>query len=237
MLQLNSGMDQGNENSAYSSCTQFSNFFFMILMFILCILFPAKLFAYSRGGLDTLRVHDYYKNGDFDKVIQSLEGFQKTRRTCSLSDSMFLEKHLAVVYAANPATRERGRYHMYKLLDMAPNADLIEMFVGEEVDGIFTKVRKEHEVKNPTIASEVKPNEATQSKTIASSEPKVDTIPIVNALSATTQEVNTESAWKSPGAWMSGGAAVALIAVTIFYSNSKKDPPPKTYVVPATASR
>jgi len=210
------------------------------LGFLFCLFFPSQLFASSRSSsssLDTLRIHDYYKNGDFDKVIQSLEGFQKTKRTCSLSDSLFLEKHLAVVYAANPATRERGRYHMYKLLDLSRNSDLLEMFVGEEVDGIFEKVRKEHEVKNPVLASEVNTNPTTQS-VVVNPVTRESPIPIANNLPANTvPEVNSESAWKSPGAWISGGAALALIAVTIFYSNTKKDPPPKTYVVPATASR
>jgi hypothetical protein len=33
---------------------------------------------------------------------------------------------------------------MHRLLDLEPRADLIDMYIGEEVDGVFEKVRKEH---------------------------------------------------------------------------------------------
>jgi hypothetical protein len=94
--------------------------------------------------LDRARVHAEYQNGDFDKVIRDLEAYMKSGRHASRSDSVFIAKHLAVVYAANPDTRERGRYYMLRMLDLAPETDLLDMFVGEEVDGVFGKVSKEY---------------------------------------------------------------------------------------------
>ena len=102
--------------------------------------------AADARGLDQRLIHGYYSDGEFDRVIRSLTDYGKGC-TCSREDSVFAEKHLAVVLAANPSTRELGRYHMFLMLDLAPGADLLDMFVGEEVDAVFEKVRKEHIVR------------------------------------------------------------------------------------------
>jgi hypothetical protein len=52
-----------------------------------------------------------------------------------------------VVYSANPQTREKGKYYMYRMLEMMPSAELVDMFVSDEVDRIFERVRKEFMVR------------------------------------------------------------------------------------------
>lgn len=113
---------------------------------------PAALPA----AIDQARIHAYYTDGEFGKVIKDLEAFSKSRRSCTHAESVFVEKHLSVVYAAHPGTRELGRYHMYRLLDLAPGSDLLDMFVGEEVGGVFEKVGKEYALRNPSKAAIVK---------------------------------------------------------------------------------
>ncbi len=93
--------------------------------------------------LDQVRIHDLYNNGDFEPVITVLESFTRTHPSFSNSDSVFIAKHLAVVYSANPDTREKGKYYMFRLLELVPSAKLVDMFVSEEVDRIFDKVREE----------------------------------------------------------------------------------------------
>lgn len=104
--------------------------------------------AAPKAALDQNRIHGLYHDGEFDKVVRALDGYVKGSCSCAHADSVFAEKHLAVVLAANPATRELGRYHMYRLLDLAPGGDLLDMFVGEEVDAVFDKVRKEHAIRS-----------------------------------------------------------------------------------------
>lgn len=291
---------------------------------------------------DQARIRADYHNGDFDKVIKALEGFQKSGRACTAAESLFLEKHLAVVYAANPGTRELGRYHMYKLLDLAPQADLLDMFVGEEVDGVFDKVRKEHSLRTaakkpasvnavavrapaasptrtqakapvkalnppPTQAAAVKSSwdtapvssraawetgpaqgqggwqtaamayapkaAATQSspkpapsrswddfgsspvssghRASAPSGPSADAASEAADLGSDREAPEASGsaggpaafrssgspAWKEPGLWLGGGAALAVVAITFFYSSGSDAPPAKTYVVPASAAR
>lgn len=96
-----------------------------------------------KESLDQAKIHAVYNNGDFEPVILVLEGFIKRNKTYSHSDSVFIAKHLAVMYSANPATRERGKYYMYRLLELLPSAKLVDMYVSEEVDRIFDRVREE----------------------------------------------------------------------------------------------
>lgn len=107
--------------------------------------------------LDQSRIHSYYTDGEFDKVIKELESFLKSRRACSHAESVFVAKHLSVVYAAHPGTRELGRYHMFRLLDLSPGTDLLDMFVGDEVGGVFEKVGKEYALRNPSKVPVRKP--------------------------------------------------------------------------------
>jgi hypothetical protein len=43
-------------------------------------------------------------------------------------------------------------------------------------------------------------------------------------------------AWKEPALWLGSGAALAVVAFTLFQSGGSDTPEPKTYVVPATAA-
>jgi hypothetical protein len=94
--------------------------------------------------LDQKRIHRDYNEGNFENVIADIEGFQKSNPTYPASDSVFIAKHLAVVYSANPDTREKGKYYMFRLLEMLPSAKLVDMYVSDEIDRIFEKVREEY---------------------------------------------------------------------------------------------
>lgn len=93
--------------------------------------------------LDQKRIHSDYNDGNFERVTAALEGFMAAHKSYSFADSVFIAKHLAVVYTANPATREKGKYYMYRLLAMLPSAKLVDMYVSDEIDRIFDKVREE----------------------------------------------------------------------------------------------
>ena len=101
----------------------------------------------TKESLDQNKIHALYNNGDFEPVISVLEDFMKRNKTYSHSDSLFIAKHLAVVFSANPATREKGKYYMFRLLELMPSAKIVDMFVSEEIDHIFEKVKEEFLVK------------------------------------------------------------------------------------------
>lgn len=103
--------------------------------------------APEAGAISTLnqaKIHAEYNEGNFESVTTALESFMAKNKTYSLVDSIFIAKHLAVVYSANPKSREKGKYYMYRLLAMLPSAKLIDMYVSDEIDRIFDKVREEY---------------------------------------------------------------------------------------------
>lgn len=120
-----------------------------LLLFALASAFPLQAASpvagrpAMPGTLDHKAIHEQYNEGDFESVIAALEKHIQRNRSCSLEDSVFIAKHLAVVYSANPATREKGRYFMHRLLELVPSAKLVDMYVSEEIDRIFEKVREE----------------------------------------------------------------------------------------------
>ncbi len=270
--------------------------------------------AAPRRPLDRVRIHALYHDGEFERILRELAPYGKGECACGKDDSAFAEKHLAVVLAAAPATRELGRYHMFRLLDLSPRADLLDMYVGEEVDAVFEKVRKEHDLRAANaVAKAPDPKPAAISKPAAASLPSApafsdawaktaeadprpkarsrpaavvrsetapmktytrwDALPPAKrsapvsgptgpgatvaattpastsaslALSETdvaaSDQARSESdssrpAWKKPGVWIGGGAAIAAIAFTLWHTGSDGGGPGKTYAVPASLSK
>jgi hypothetical protein len=119
---------------------------FRTTLLVLCAVCAFSASASAAEPADTLdqrKIHDLYNGGDFEPVISVLETFINTHASYTHSDSVFIAKHLAVVYSANPQTREKGKYYMFRLLELLPSAKLVDMYVSEEVDRIFDRVREE----------------------------------------------------------------------------------------------
>lgn len=88
-------------------------------------------------------MHAEYGDGNFESVAQILEDYRARHDRYRVADSVVIAKYLGVVYAANPATREKGKYWLYRMLQLDPGQDLVDLYVGEEVQGVFEKVRQE----------------------------------------------------------------------------------------------
>ena len=84
----------------------------------LMALLPLGIAAAGKS-LNQISVHYQYNDGDFPAVITAIDEFTRAHKTYSRADSIFIAKHLAVVYTANPDTREKGKYYMYQMLDRA----------------------------------------------------------------------------------------------------------------------
>ncbi|HKP96765.1 MAG TPA: hypothetical protein VJ385_13490 [Fibrobacteria bacterium] len=112
---------------------------------------PAKAAAAAKApAMDTLdqkRIHAEYGDGNFETVVQILEDFRAKHDRYRPADSLLVAKYLGVVYASNPDSREKGKYWLYKMLQMDPGSDLVDLYVGEEVEKTFEKVRSEFTVR------------------------------------------------------------------------------------------
>jgi hypothetical protein len=178
---------------------------------------PAKPAASSKAvsaakvapkpAMDTAALHATYLDGDFDKAIRIMEAALKNKKNpVSHADSVFIFKHLGVMYAATPATREKGRYYMAQLIYIEPTAKILDMYASDMIYLIFRNVQEEFANKHPNVASPV---------AVAA----VDTAP---KTAAPPPEAKPAPAARSPGRsrktiyWVAGGA-VAVGAVGLLF--------------------
>ena len=206
-------------------------------LLLLLLAGPAASEATSAASdpLDQKTIHEKYNDGDFESVITALEDFRKRNLVHSRADSIFIAKHLAVVYSANPLTREKGKYYMYQLLDLLPSAKLVDMYVSDEIDRIFDKVREEFMVRQKafgvdTAAVNLPPRAATAE---AQPQAKPAEKKAAAAPPPPAPEKKTERVGKSPNTkyWVAGGAAVVAAGMATFFILSGGEPEDKVYVV------
>jgi hypothetical protein len=129
--------------------------------------------AASGDTVDRKRVHAEYGDGNFETVVQILEDYRARHDRYRAADSVVIAKYLGVVYAANPATREKGKYWLYRMLQLDPGQDLVDLYVGEEVQSVFERVREEFIVRRNYQGI----NDTRLNRAVASGEPpKRDTV-------------------------------------------------------------
>jgi hypothetical protein len=101
--------------------------------------------------VDSAAVHRFYLDGDFDPAIAMLEDNLKETRQYRHEDSVFIFKHLGVMYAAQYETREKGKYYMHKLLMVEPSAKIMDMYASDMIYMIFKNIQEEFEQNRATI--------------------------------------------------------------------------------------
>jgi hypothetical protein len=99
----------------------------------------------SPPKVDSVRVHKLYLDGDFDEAIPILENNLKETRQYHHDDSVFIFKHLGVMYAAQYETREKGKYYMHRLLMVEPAANILDMYASDMIYMIFKNIQDEFE--------------------------------------------------------------------------------------------
>lgn len=176
--------------------------------------------------IDHKTIHELYNEGDFESVIAELEKYMQRNRSYALEDSVFIAKHLAVVYSANPVTREKGRHYMLRLLELVPSAKLLDMYVSEEIDRIFERVREEflERRRNPDARAG---RTASPLKSPEREEPR----------SARPESQEKANQGKS-GYWIAGGVAIVLAgaASVYFIHQNETAPDAPHYEVPANTA-
>jgi hypothetical protein len=182
----------------------------------------------AAASIDLEAIHNTYNEGDFDAVIKLTDPFTKGNGTFTRSDSAFVFKHLAVVYTANPKTREKGKFYMYRMLEMLPSAELVDMFVSDEVDRIFDKVRKEFITRqknfgvDTTLISLPEKEPAPRSSAGAST-----SVPAPEPAKAVPGRKRTIPVWYL----VAGGAVVAGAGIAAVLLMQPDAPEGKTYVI------
>jgi len=96
--------------------------------------------------LDTTAAHKLYLDGDFDGAIQLLKTNLREGEVHTHAESLFVFKHLGVMYTANYETREEGKRYMMRLLDVEPTAKIMDMYASDMIYMIFKNIQEEYEI-------------------------------------------------------------------------------------------
>jgi hypothetical protein len=193
-------------------------------LLIACLFQPITAVA---ATIDLNAVHNAYNDGDFDAVIKLTDPFTNGKGTFTRSDSAFVIKHLAVVYCANPKTREKGKFYMYRLLEMLPSAELVDMYVSDEVDRLFDKVRKDFKTRqknfgvDTTLISFPEKEPAPKASVASQAAPPPDPPKKVAG------KKRIDPIWF----WVAGGGVVVGAGIATILLMQSDSPEGKTYVI------
>jgi hypothetical protein len=158
--------------------------------------------------LDSARVHRLYLDGEFDAAIAILEDNLKETRQYRHEDSVFIFKHLGVMYAAQYETREKGKYYMHKLLSVEPTVRIMDMYASDMIYMIFKNIQEEFE-QNRELRSDM-PRHAAR----ADSMPARQSGPAAEDQPPRRDRTGEENP-SGKKAWVWTGAAVAAVAVGV----------------------
>lgn len=92
-----------------------------------------------------MTVRKLYLDGEFDQAIDILETTMREKTGFNHLDSVFIFKHLGVMYAAKYETREKGKYNMHQLLMVEPTARIMDMYASDMIYMIFKNIQDEFE--------------------------------------------------------------------------------------------
>ncbi|HLP41458.1 MAG TPA: hypothetical protein VK465_08130, partial [Fibrobacteria bacterium] len=150
-----------------------------------------------------------------------IEAFTKANRVYSRGDSIFIAKHLAVVHSANPDTREKGKYYMYRLLELLPSAELVDMFVSDEIDRIFDRVRKEFLARQKSFGVDSAQMSIPDSP--PSTSPAVAAAPARQEAAPAPAPSVDRPFYKRRGFWMVTGAGIAAVGAVVTYVYAQEE--------------
>lgn len=172
------------------------------------------------GTLDKPTISKAYFEGEFWTVINALEAFRKTGYNKNREDSVYAFKYLSVVYAADPTTRAKAESYMYQLIRMMPTIDLLDLYISDNIQSIFVKVKSDWEkIEGPktadhtAVASQAKPAPAPAAQPAPPAQPSAAAAqanyPVAPAVPAKEPEKKKKNGLKVWAPLALGGVGIA----------------------------
>jgi hypothetical protein len=174
-----------------------------------------------KAGMDSSQVRNLYQNGDFEPAIRILEDALGSGKVRNHHDSIFVYKHLGVMYAASEHTRERGKYYMLQLLTIEPTARIMDMYASDMIYMIFRNIQEEFSLSHRQMSAPAKdPARPDQPDRPGRTRP------------ASTAKPPVESGHGKTIAWVGAAALAVGTGVTLYVlSNSEPSPTRKNHEV------
>lgn len=156
----------------------------------------------SSPVLDTAKAGAWYQMGQVDSASASIESFLASRRPHTRAESLFIAKHLAVLYSPDPVNRPQGKAYMRRMLELDPEANLDDMYASEDAESLYKMVKRE-------MMAEAAARAATESRPAS---------PPTASRSASPDSAGSQRKGKRSGYWIAGGAAAgAAVAAGVGY--------------------
>lgn len=182
---------------------------------------PAAKIAKS-NLLDTTAIHQLYLDGDFDEAIDKIETARLYGGPFNHDDSVFIFKHLGVMYTAKYETREKGKQHMMLLLQAEPTARIMDMYASDMIYMIFKNIKDEFDM------SQAKMKNAN--KQLHGGQPEPEPEPTPKGKQAKSGDSEKSMSWIG---WTAGAlAAAGGVALYIHMNEEEAKPIKQGNVVP-----
>ncbi len=179
--------------------------------------------------LDTAKAHAAYLEGDFDQAIRGLEDFLKAKKSMSHPESVFVYKHMGVMYAANKATQEKGKYYMYKLIEIEPTAKILDMYASDMIFLIFRNVQEDYESKHGSARSAS--SDAAGQAGAAGTKGTGTSVTTTNTASAADPAKPSGASRKNQTLYWAAGGAVLAVGTAALLFIALDNPSPKTHTI------
>jgi hypothetical protein len=186
------------------------------------------------NSLDRSKISRAYFEGDFDLVEGALEAFRKAQPNPSKDDRIYMYKYLSVINAARPETKAKAESYMYQLLKLVPTMELMDLYISDNVESIFTTVRARFE-QQQRIGLDSGQGEISAQKAKASSPPAAPAAslsaqkpaPVSPPAKQAKLETRGSTAWIW---WTAGALSVAAVSGYVYLAEAKPKsaPPTKT---------
>jgi len=213
----------------------------LVLFLSISASFAATTFGLRPDGkLNQPAISRSYKESDWEQVQNVLETYLKRKSDSQISDEekVFAYKHLGVIYAADSVTHTRAESYFNRLLDMAPKAEIIDMYPSKKILAFFREVRNDHE----TQLSYNPKNDLTNRQTPSNDAGQVSITPIRNDTMLTRKERSPQPISKrqikskdNNGSWLWWAAGVtavgAGVGVYVLSQQRPDSPDPQKYTV------
>jgi hypothetical protein len=167
------------------------------------------------SALDSLRTKELYRDGEFETCTAQLEKILTHPQSLNLRERAFANKYLGVIYSANPATEEKGRYYMNQFIELRPNDNILDLYTSKKIKDIFNEVlaeyRASHGYEKPTeVATKSdKSPIVLEPKTVETRNPMPRPMP-----KSSTQASSSNHAW----IWIASTVAVTGALAVGYYA-------------------
>jgi hypothetical protein len=107
---------------------------------------PTNLIS-TKQGIQQDAILKAYSESDWDQVTSQLEAYLRLHGDANVSkeERIFAYKYLGVVFAADTVTKARAESYFHRLLDLAPEIEILDMFASKKVTDLFDNLKAEHQ--------------------------------------------------------------------------------------------